>query len=434
VSAVVQDHADRGHAQWSASATARNWTCAGALAMTLISPEDQESIHAARGTAAHTIAERALRGSGDCDDFLGEIVETKAFKVEVDQELVDSAQAYVDYVTAVVEDTGEDGWTAIEQRFSLAALDPPFDAGGTCDAMIANFKTRTLEVVDLKNGMGVVEVNENKQTRSYALLALLNLDPAMAAKIDRIKVTIVQPRAHHEDGRIRSEEFHIADLIDWTGQLLQAMDRAKIAWDEFHAIGGNRVLFDEWADKHLTPGNCKFCPAEAQCPKLRAKSLEIVPEPLKAWFEEPDAPLATNVSNMPALMSTEDLERTLDGLEMLEDWIKAVRSHGHAQAEKGVKFDHWHLAQKIGNRKWAADDAKVVSDLKTVLKLGDDQIYKRKLASPAQIEKIIGVKRKGEIANMWMKPVTGTNFVNAQKTEREPVQSKAESFFEQPKE
>ena len=43
-------HHERSHAQWSASGTARNWTCSGALALATLAGPERESEHAARGT------------------------------------------------------------------------------------------------------------------------------------------------------------------------------------------------------------------------------------------------------------------------------------------------------------------------------------------------------------------------------------------------
>lgn len=435
----IPNHSDREHAHWSSSATARNWTCAGALAMETISPDDKESIHAARGTAAHTIAERAIRAGEDCDAYEGQIINTTSHEIEIDKELVDSAQVYVDYVNNLImppDDKGDasdgDSWWAVEQKYSMAILNPPFDAGGTTDFMHANFITRTLEIADFKNGMMGVEVNGNKQGRSYGVLGLINLPPEIAARIDKVKVTIVQPRAPHPDGVIRSEEFHVADLVGWAGELLKAMHRSRAAWDAFHALDGQRASFDAWCSTYLTPGNCVFCRAEATCPALKAKAMTIIPETLKAFFEDPDSPQPTFVANAPDLMNAVELERILDGLELLEGWVKAVRGHAHNLAERGTKFDHWVLGEKISNRAWAADEAKVVADLKSVVKLTDEQIYKRKLASPAQVEKIIGAKRKGEISNMTHRRVTGTNLASVEKTTRTPVLSKPEKFFEQP--
>lgn len=413
-------HSDRLHATWSASATARNVFCPGALTMAQFAPPDKESIHAARGTAAHQVSEKCLRTGRDASDFLGEIENTKEHSIEIDEELVNSAQMYVDYCRGLGDKPGaHQSW--IEERFSLADLGTPFDAGGTGDFVHHDPHERTLEIVDLKNGMGVVDAKENPQLRTYALGALLahqDLD------VDTVTVTIVQPRAAHKDGRIRSETFHVADLIAWTADLLKAMARSKAAMDALEKVGNNSVLLDEWADAWLKPGKCTFCPAEATCPALRRAALQVA----EVWFE-PDTGEA-KIGNQPTEMSPEKLAETLDSLEMLENWIKAVRAYAHTQAENGVTIPGYQLSEKIGNRKWAGDDATVVSHLSRDVGLTEDEIYERRVRSVAQTEKVLGAKRKHLIEHLWERPITGTNLVSIEKSTRPPAKSKAASYFE----
>ena len=422
-------HSDRTHAVWSASSTAANWTCAGRMAMVSISPDDKKSIYAAEGTAAHEVAEKALRGDLDCSKFLGEVYSIDGFDVEITEELARSAQTYVHYVASQT-DVAAGSVLLIEERHSLAQLNPPFDAGGTCDATIIKPHLGEIEVVDLKNGRGIVEVNGNKQTRTYALLALLNAPKDLVNQIDQVKVTIVQPRAPHKDGRIRSETFHIAELIEWTSELLKAMNRSALALEAFNMINGSRTMFDEWASKVLTPGNCTFCPALGICPAVRKKALSVAPEIAKTWFEDTTLETPPMLSNTVPALSPEELSHILDGIDALEDWAKAVRAAAHSLAEGGTTIPGYKLVEKVGNRKWAADDEKIIADLKSVIKLNEDQIFSKKLLSPAQIEKIIGAKRKEEIANMYHNPITGTNLVSEKKSTRPAVKAKLESFFE----
>ena len=427
--AQAQAHVNRGHAQWSASATSRNWNCAGALAMATLGGPEVESIHSARGTAAHEIAERALRSGHFPSDYFGETIKTKEHEIVIDEELVDSATMFVDYVRSRNYDI-----TLVEQNFSLAQLSPPFDAGGTCDAIGVDFAGRLLEVVDLKNGMGVVDTHENKQLRTYALCALLNMDRDIADNIDRITVTIVQPRAPHKDGRIRSETFHIADLVEWTSNLMAAMHRAKQAFDAFEQINGSRVEFDEWAVNWLKPGVCTFCPAEAICPALKRQALAVTQQSARTWFEQPttDEPLLLSA---PALLGAEELGHILDGLEMLESWIKAVRAHAHAQAEHGVTIPGYQMVEKIGNRSWMLEGPALAEKLKLELKLTDKDIMGApEILSVAKLEKVLGAKRKGELAalegKLWEKPIRGTNLVSSFKSTRPAVRSKIETYFE----
>lgn len=413
------DHGQRAHATWSASATARNWHCPGALTMSLYAPDDKESIHAARGTAAHQIAEKCLRGGMDASDFLDTVEKTKEHDITIDEELANSAQEYVDYCRELGSKAGaHQSW--VEERFDLSALGTPFDAGGTGDFVHYAPHDRALEIVDLKNGTGVVDVKENPQLRTYALGALLHHQDL---DVDTVTVTIVQPRAPHKDGRIRSETFHVGDLAAWTAELLKAMGRSKTALDAYKIATGNSVLMDEWVDTWLRPGKCKFCPAEGTCPALRKQALAVA----ETWVDEADQP---RIGNLPNEMSPEKLAHTLDMLPMLEDWIKAVRAFAHAQADSGVEIPGYHLAEKIGNRKWKGDDAAVVSALSSDAGLTEDDIYERKVRSVAQIEKVLGAKRKHLVADMWERPVTGVNLVSAEKTTRPAVRPSVEDYLE----
>jgi hypothetical protein len=411
------DHSVREHAVWSASATARNWTCPGALTLSLQVPEST-SIYADTGTAVHQISERCLRSGGDASEYLGTIEKTKRHDIEITEELVMSAQTYIDYCREQIA-KASDYW--IEERFSLADLDPPFEAGGTGDFTAYFGNEEMLEIVDLKNGTGVVDAKGNPQMRSYALGALLK-HPDL--NVQQVRTTIVQPRAFAKGGAIRSETFHVADLIEWAAELLQAMGRSKQAADAYEACGSNSILLDEWADRWLIPGKCTFCPVEGKCPKLRKKALEAA-----AVFFEPETD-QPKIGNSALDDSPEAVERDLDMLDMIEDWIKARRALAHDMAEAGIAFENYYLADKIGNRKFVeTDETKLVASLKAA-GIAEDQIYERKVRTAPGIEKVIGKKKMTELSELVHKPVTGKNLVRSDKTTRPPAKSKAEQFIE----
>jgi hypothetical protein len=415
-------HHERGHSVWAASATARNVVCAGSIAMSTLC-EDRESEAAAWGTCAHQLSERCLHGEVDAISFLGGKERSGTFEFPIDEEMCNTAQEYVDYVrqSSILRTL----W--IEAKLSLDLLNPPLQSGGTGDAVIYDVRDRHLEIVDLKGGRGVVvEATGNPQMRTYAIAALLTF-PNLA--VDTVTTTIVQPRAQHRDGRIRSETFHVSELLDWTVDLLASMQRSKDALDEFKALKGNKVLFDEWAERWLATGQCTFCPAQAICPKRRREALAAMPATAAKWFEEPDAAIP-DLSNMPRLASPEELARWLDGFDAIEDWISAVRGHAHAEAERGVAIPGYQLADKIGNRKWI-DEKMAVNALLHGINLTKDQIYEEKLRSPAQIEKVLGAKRKKEIEPFVERPITGTNLVAVSKTTRPAAKGLAERHFEQ---
>lgn len=400
-------HAERDHATWSASATERNWNCPGALALTKDLPETTSEA-ADWGTVAHEIAEICLRSGRSPDEFSGQARRNKAFEFIVDDEMIECVAEYVNYVRKRLP---TDGHAIIEQRFSLASLNPPFDAGGTADAVIYFPSEKLLEVVDLKTGKGgTVEVTENKQLRTYALGALLS---NKGLDVMQVRSTIVQPRKPHKDGRIRSETYHVADLLEWTGELLAAMRRSALAL----------AYIDEpaWTTTYLKPGDhCAktFCGARGFCPALQQK----VYDEAAVWFDDQDKP---RLANSPDAMSPEAIAKALDAADMIEGWVNAVRAYAHTQAESGVTIPNYLLVEKIGRRAWT-NEAEAVARLE---KAGHDP-YTKKPVSPAQAEKLLGKKQASLIADLIEKPVTGTSLVRADKTTREPVQSAVSKFLQ----
>jgi hypothetical protein len=407
---------DKEHATWSASATERNWSCAGALAITHDLP-DSTSPAADWGTVAHAISEECLRLGRDAAHYMGETRKGKQHEFEVDDEMVECVQEYVDYVRGQWRKAGAKPGSSvpliIEQRFSLEALKPPFDAGGTADAVVYNKAEKMLEVIDLKTGKGgTVEVTENKQLRTYALGAVM-ANPDLA--VDTVKVTIVQTRKPHKDGRIRSETFHVADLIEWTGELLEKMGQSKTAMD-----ASQTMPEAAWTTLYLTPGDhCSktFCKAQGFCPALSRK----VQDEAAVWFDDMDQP---RLANSPDTLSPEGIAQALDMADMIDGWINAVRAFAHTQAEGGAEIPNYVLVDKIGRRKWKDETAALAK-----LQAAGVEPYTKKIVSPAQAEKALGTKRKGEIADLVETPRTGTNLTRADKTTR-PAVKPVTSYFQ----
>lgn len=406
----MAEHAERSHATWSASATERNWNCAGALALTQDLPETTSEA-ADWGTAAHQLSEKCFATGSDASDFLGTTEKGKKYEFEVDDEMAETAQTYVDYCRGRQAEyktaTGKNAIIFVEERFSLMGLNPPFDAGGTSDFVLWFPEWEMIEVVDLKGGRGVVvEVRGNKQAITYGLGVVLK---HQNYKPKTVKVTIVQPRAPHKDGRVRSDEFTTGDLIEWTSELLERMHMSKEALDAKATMPPAT-----WAVKYLAPGNwCgkTFCKAAGFCPALEQRALDAA----GVWFDDLDQP---RISNSPDAMSPEKLAQTLDMLDMLTDWVNAVRAYAHGQAESGVAIPGYQLVEKIGNRAWKADDPEIVAALEAKGIPHQHLWQEPKLKSPAMIEKTIGAKRKGEIADLVERPVRGTNLVSSANTTR----------------
>lgn len=377
------------HATLGASSSERWMACPGSVRMEEGKP-DTPSIYKQEGTAAHEIAARALTTGRDPDLWVGSVVEVQDgeewFEVEITDEMAEAAQVFVDYVREVQKGRGERE-LFVETRIDLSRLNPPAPMYGTADAAVvvrAGDKA-AIEVIDFKYGQGkVVEVTDNSQARYYAL----GFTVATNVKADLYKVTIVQPRAPHEDGVIRSEKFGWDDLVAFKKELFEA---------------GERTLDP---DAPLVVGDhCKFCKAKPVCPEQR----KLAEATAQAEFSA--LPVVAAGDKAPALpepseLSIEDLMEVMEKGHLITSWISSVYEHVKTLTESGMDLGY-KLVPKRGMRRWLDEDA-TAEWLEQHI---GDEAYKKKLRSPAQAEaalKQIGMKLPEE---MWHKVSSGTNLV-----------------------
>jgi hypothetical protein len=241
-------------------------------------------------------------------------------------------------------------------------------------------------------------------------------------------VTIVQPRAPHRDGRIRSDEFHIADLVEWTTDLVAAMRRSAQAMADVEKIGQGHVSKAGWDATHLYPGPwCKFCGAKPTCPALEKAAMDAA----GVWFDDLDQPRLANDADAddPAKLS-----RDLDMLDMIEGWCNARRERAHHLAESGVEIPNYILVPKQGREKWnEGADAEVVK-IATAAGLKPD-VYQNtpKLRTPKQVRAAVDKLGKKDVVKALLDlsstPEAGTNLVRADKTTRQAVPSAVNKHF-----
>ena len=230
------------HARLGASGAHRWMKCPGSIRMAEGLAE-RTSSYAQEGSAAHAVAEECLQKDKDADELIGKKVEG----VLVTEEMANAVQRYLDYV----RERSGGCELLVEQTFTLDRLSPPEPMFGTADATF--FKDGTLTVVDYKHGAGVaVEIKGNAQLRYYGLAAMTSLGyPATS-----IEMVIVQPRARHVDGLIRTETITATALMAWARELMDAADAALEP------------------DAPLVAGSwCRWCDASPVCPELQEQAL-----------------------------------------------------------------------------------------------------------------------------------------------------------------
>jgi hypothetical protein len=355
------------HAKLGPSSAHRWMVCAGSIAAEAGLP-DEETIHSQEGTAAHALAEMAFQRNRPCEAWLGDTVEG----IVVTHEMAEYAQVYVDALRDYAEGAEI---VEIESRLDLAPLRPPAPMHGTCDAWFYYPGVKRLRVVDLKYGKGVVvEVEGNKQTRYYALMAwvkLMMLSKAKASQLEEIEVVIVQPRAYHADGPIRSEILTLKELKEFGKELLKAAHAAMAP------------------NAPRTPGDhCRWCKAKLMCPELRSKALAV------AQVEFADVAEGETTPPDPMALTPAQLGHILEAADVLEAWLKVVRQRAMGELLAGRVVPGFALKNKRAIRKWHDEKAVLAWARKLKIKK-DDLMEPGSLKSPAQVEKM--VKKLGEV-------------------------------------
>lgn len=360
------------HARLSASGAVRWMACPGSVRVEAALP-DETSTYAEEGTVAHEVGALCLRTGDVAANYVGNVFATKDGEIstltdgadreyEVDEEMVESVQLYLDYVRQ------QPGTLVIEQRVDYSPWVP--DGFGTADAVILHDGTAC--VVDLKYGKGVrVDAEDNPQIMLYALGALNEF--GFAFDIDKFKLVIVQPRLDH--------------ISEWT---VSREDLENFgAWASKCA---ERALAD---DAPLTPSEkaCKFCRARGSCKALAEHAYALACD----GFEAIGGPVETRD---PAILTPHELSALLNDIDILDGWAAAVRGHAVAMLMRGETVPGFKLVEGQSRRQWDDEEA---AGRALARKLGAKEAFVKKLIPITQAEKLLG---KGDtlVAKYTIKP------------------------------
>ena len=350
------------HAILSASGSKRWLTCPGSIRMSVGMPRSSSS-YAMEGTAAHKLADNKLRDGKSAKSAIGDVIQVEGTAFKVTEEMAEAVQTYLDLVRSEVKLAGKGAELKIENRFKLDWLHSGLY--GTNDAMICQPFGKAV-IIDYKHGAGVaVEVQDNPQLLYYGL------GGTYQGGYEEVEIVVCQPRAIHRDGPVRRQLMTIDELTTWGKEVLLP---GAVAAEKPDAP---LVVSDE----------CRFCPALAVCPEQKEKAYEVA----KSVFSK--VPVAAEA------MTYAEMRKVLDTADLLESWLKSVRSHARALLEQG-KVTSAELGYKLvegrASRGWKNEE-EAKQWLESIV---GEEAYITKLVSVAQAEKILKAGGKKALEDM----------------------------------
>ena len=365
----MNDH--RKHAKLSASGSHRWLACPASVFMEADFPEDVVSEFAEYGTAGHELAQMCLEQDRQAYTFGNEYLNKSIHFPDgfhVDSEMTSAVQIYLDYCNSLGE-----GESRIEERVDFS--DYVNEGFGTADFI--KIKKNEIYVVDLKMGKGVrVYAEENTQGMLYALGVVWD---SKLADNDLIHIVIVQPRLDH----ISEWSITVYNLLTWARDYVRP--RAEQAWS-------GQPIFNAGESQ------CRFCKAKPTCKALAEHSLQTAMDVFT------DIPTDGDLKEIYTL-TNDELGSLLPRVDTLLSWAKSLESHALGELNSGNKIKGYKLVMgRAGNRKWT-NEKKAQNHL-TGLGLNEDEIYSKKINTPAQMCRILKDKKidVGETENLWNSP------------------------------
>lgn len=245
-----------GHSLYSASSMARIIACAGSVRACSKVPPRPESAAATEGTLAHEPVEFLIKNGEhkllQSSDYL---------RRKYDMQMLVHAEAAAKAIWKLAK--GRDAAISAEEKVKLSHIDA--ELGGTLDAAITE-DFGTLDIIDYKFGKHIpVEVANNAQLMTYGV----GKAHPEHYNFEHIRFTIIQPRAVHTDGPVRSWTTTPEKLIEFNEVLREAIKAAKSKNAKLKA-----------------GGHCFFCDAQKSC---KAFTPDVLKE-MRMSFAKPQTP------------------------------------------------------------------------------------------------------------------------------------------------
>ncbi len=351
--------------------------CPGSIREEAKYPDEGSGPAAIDGTHSHTLLEHCIKaGLTDPMDQVGETFTDHEGTFKVDADRAARVKIAIDYIR-------ERSMNGMFKVISEQRVDPKFllgrdDLSGTVDCQIIG--PDWVELIDYKDGMGVVTAEGNMQLEQYAygVLAELKLPVNGAYPFADIRMTIIQPKLSLKGmAPITFSEVPVSNLMANMGTII------------------TQAAATDKPDAPLVPGDsqCKFCRAKGSCAALASNVMKEVGVMFQPVTQLPDV-AQQSANKDPSTMDDAQIAQIMEAAPLMRQLLEAVEKEALRRMESGQIIPGLKLVNGRGSRAWALPEDQMAEKL---IKMGIPKtaVYETKLVSPAKAEKLTWEKRDG---------------------------------------
>jgi hypothetical protein len=367
------------HAKLSPSKRSRWALCPGSIREEAKYPDTGSGPAAADGTHSHTLLEACINTDKSADSFIGHTMKDHEGTFVVDADRAARVQTALDYIDQRKAEHFGFCKVITETRVDPEQLLGRSDLSGTVDVQILGGDT--IELIDYKDGMGIVTAEGNMQLEQYAygVLAGFKLPVNGDYPFKTVRMTIIQPKlALRGMPAITSHEVSVRDLLANMGTII------------------TQAAATDKPDAPLVPGEsqCKFCRAKGSCSALASNVMKEVGIMFQPVVTQTLDVAQQSADKDPSSMDDAQIRQIMEAAPLMRQLLEGVEAEALRRLQAGQVIPGLKLVNGRGSRAWALPEAEMAEKL---VKMGIPKtaIYETKLVTPAKAEKLTWEKRDG---------------------------------------
>lgn len=370
------------HAQLSPSKRHRWALCPGSIREEAKYPDERSGAAAIDGTHSHTLLEHCIKaGLADPTSMVGVKMKDDDGEFVIDADRAVRVKSAIEYVKSRVAEFNGMAEVIPETRVDPQWFTHRGDLSGTVDIQIIG--GGVLEIVDYKDGMGVVSAEDNPQLEQYAMgkLAECRLGWNVPEQYPwrEVRMTIIQPKLALKG---------MNPITTWTVPVKYLLDRLSVLSAQARATDDPNAP--------LVPGEsqCKFCRAKGSCAALAGNVMKEVGIMFQPVVTQTLDVAQQSADKDPATMDDQQIRQIMEAAPLMRQLLEAVEKEALRRLEAGTPIPGLKLVHGRGSRAWALPEEQMAEKL---IKMGIPKgaIYETKLVTPAKAEKLTWEKRDG---------------------------------------